>query len=85
MFYQILFSPQVKRWAIIRELPHELQNDFRLRILGNYRLVFSRFFDIRRNLGNVNKKPTRKTCFSREKKRLALRIYQAKFGLAAFL
>ena len=49
------------------------------------RLVFSRFFDIRGNLGNVKEKPTRKTCFSREKKRLAPRIYQAKFCLAAFL
>ena len=49
------------------------------------RLVFSRFFDIRGNLGNVKEKTTRKTCFSREKKRLAPRIYQAKFCLAAFL
>ena len=32
------------------------------------RLVFSRVFDIRRNLGNVKEKPTRKTCFSREMK-----------------
>ena len=31
------------------------------------RLVFSRFFDICGNLGNVKEKPTRKTCFSREK------------------
>ena len=41
MFSQILLSPQVKRWAIITykhriyELPHELSNDLRLRILGN--------------------------------------------------
>ena len=41
MFYQIFFSPQVKRCAIITyklgiyELPHELLNDLRLRILGN--------------------------------------------------
>ena len=41
MFYQILLSPQVKRWAIITyehgiyELPHELPNDLKLRILGN--------------------------------------------------
>ena len=41
MFYQIFFSPQIKRWAIITykhgvyELPHELPNDLRLRILGN--------------------------------------------------
>ena len=49
------------------------------------RLVFSRFIYIRGNLGNVKEKTTRKTCFSREKKRLAPRIYQAKFCLAAFL
>ena len=49
------------------------------------RLVFSRFFDIRGNFGNVKEKPTRRPCFSREKKRLALRIYQVKFCLAAFL
>ena len=54
-------------------------------INSRVRLVFSRFFDIHGNLGNVKEKPTRKTCFSREKKRLALRIYQAKFCLAAFL
>ena len=41
MFYQIFFSPQVKRWAIISykygiyELFHDLPNDLRLRILGN--------------------------------------------------
>ena len=40
MFYQIFLSPQVKRIVIIRnkhdihELPHELLNDLRLRILG---------------------------------------------------
>ena len=45
MFYQIFHSPQVKRWAIITykhgiyELPHELPNDLRLRILGNIRKV----------------------------------------------
>ena len=43
------------------------------------RLVFSRFFDIRGNLGNVKEKPTRKTFFSCEMKRQALRIYLAKF------
>ena len=36
-------------------------------ILGIYRLVFSRVFYIRGNLGNVKEKPTRKICFSREK------------------
>ena len=41
LFYQILLSPQVKRNAIISnaqgvyELPKELSNDLRLRILGN--------------------------------------------------
>ena len=41
MFYQIFLSLQVKRGAIITykhgiyELPHELPNDLRLRILGN--------------------------------------------------
>ena len=41
MFYQIFLSPQVKRWAIITykhvryELPHQLSNDLRVRILGN--------------------------------------------------
>ena len=41
MFYQIFFSPQVKLSAIITnkqgicELPHELPNYVRFRILGN--------------------------------------------------
>ena len=40
MFYQIFISPQVKQSAIISnkqgvyELPNELPNDWRLRILG---------------------------------------------------
>ena len=44
MFYQISLSTQVKRCAIITykygiyELPHELANDLRLRILGNYEI-----------------------------------------------
>ena len=44
MFYQISFSPQVKRCAIITykhgiyELLHELPNDVRLRILGNKKI-----------------------------------------------
>ena len=39
MFYQVFFSPQMKRWAIITckhrisECPHELTND--LRLIGN--------------------------------------------------
>ena len=49
------------------------------------RLVFSRFFDICGNLGNAKEKPTRKTCFLREMKRLALHIYLAKFCWAVFL
>ena len=36
----------------------------------NTRLVFNRFSDFRENLGNVKETPTRKTCFSREMKRL---------------
>ena len=46
MFWQIFLSQQVKRWAIITykhgiyELPHELPNDLRLRILGNIRKVY---------------------------------------------
>ena len=41
MFYQIFLSPQVKQCAIITnkygiyELPYELRNNLRLRILGN--------------------------------------------------
>ena len=41
VFHQIFLSPQVKRSAIISnkrgiyELPHELPNDLKLRILGN--------------------------------------------------
>ena len=41
MFQQIEPTPQVKRWKIINfkhgiyELPHDLQNDLRLRILEN--------------------------------------------------
>ena len=41
MFYQILFSPQLKQWAIITykhgiyELPHKLTDDLALTILGN--------------------------------------------------
>ena len=41
LLYQFFFQPQVKRGVIfsnkhgIRELPHELPNYFRLKILGN--------------------------------------------------
>ena len=41
MFYQIFLSPQVKQWAVITykhgiyELPHEMLDDLRLRILRN--------------------------------------------------
>ena len=44
MIYQIFLSPQLKRCAIITykheiyELPHELPNDLRLRILRNYEI-----------------------------------------------
>ena len=45
MFYQILISPQVKRWESniykhgIEELPQEFLNDFRLRNLGNQEIL----------------------------------------------
>ena len=45
MFYQIILSPQVKRWGIITykhgiyELPRELPNNLRLRILGNEEIL----------------------------------------------
>ena len=45
MFYQIFLSLQVKRCAIITykhgmyELPNELPNDLRLRILVNYEIL----------------------------------------------
>ena len=44
MFYQILFSPQVKRCAVISykhgmyELPHEMPNDIRLRTVENWEI-----------------------------------------------
>ena len=38
------------------------------------RLVLSQFLDLCGYLGNGKEKPTRKTCFSREKKRLTPRI-----------
>ena len=56
-----------------------------IHICKEIRLVFSRFFDIRGNLGNAKEKPTRKTGFFREIKRLALLIYLAKLCYAAFL
>ena len=43
--YQVFLSPQVKQWAIITceyviyELPYELANDLRLRILGNEEIL----------------------------------------------
>ena len=45
MFYQIFFSPQVKRWAIIiykhamNELLHQLLNDLRLRISEKWKFT----------------------------------------------
>ena len=44
MFYQIFFSPQVKQCMIISnkhgiyKLPHELPNELRHEILGNYEI-----------------------------------------------
>ena len=43
MFYQILLSPQMKRWAIITykhgiyELPHDLLGALRRRMLENWK------------------------------------------------
>ena len=43
-FLTFFLSPQEKRWAIITykhgiyELPHELPNDWRFRILGNWKI-----------------------------------------------
>ena len=48
------------------------------------RLVFSRFLDLRRNLGNAKEKTTTKTCSSCEKNRQAPSIYQVKFCVEAF-
>ena len=65
-----------KKYTIVREI----MTLFILLIrYQKIRLVFSRFLDLCGNLGNVIEKPTRKTCFSREKKRLTQRIYLAKF------
>ena len=81
-----------RMWLII--LPTQIKprksRVFIIRIFSNInlcwlRLVFSRFLDLNRNLGNVKEKPTRKTCFSCERKRLAPRVYQAKFYLPAIL
>ena len=48
MFHQIFVSPQVKQIVIISnkrgiyELPHELPNDLKLRILGNIKKITKR-------------------------------------------
>ena len=52
---------------------------------ANPGLVYSHFLELHGNLENVKGKPTKKTCFSSEKKRLTERIYETKFCLAAFL
>ena len=44
-----------------------------------FRCVFSRFLDLRGNLGVVKEKPARKTCFSHEKMYLPPRICQRDF------
>ena len=48
-------------------------------------LVFSRFLDLPGSLVISIEKPTKKTCFSREKERVAPRMYKAKFCQALFL
>ena len=74
---------QVRVDRVLRIFGTQVEFPFLMTMIQS-RLVFSRFFDIRGNLESVKEKPTRKTCFSREQKRLAPRIYQAKFCLAAF-
>ena len=64
-------------WFVIKEFGWQ-------RILGKCRQVFSQFLDLRWSLGNVKEKTARKSCFSREKKRLAPRIYLAKICQATF-
>ena len=44
-----------------------------------FRCVFSRFLDLRGNLGVVKEKPAGKTCFSHEKMYLPPRICQRDF------
>ena len=48
------------------------------------RQVFSRIFYLRRNLENVKEKPTRKTCYPLEKKRLTPPIYPSNFARRHF-
>ena len=45
------------------------------KLIKQTRLVFSQLFDLHENLGNLKEKPTRKTYFSREKRRLTPRCY----------
>ena len=73
---QYSYITNINNWAVA-------QYDIDAHV-GTYRLIFSRFLELRGNLGIVKEKPTRKTCFSREKKRLAPRIYHAIFCLASF-
>ena len=52
MFYQIIFSPQVKRCAIITykddiyDFPQELPNNITFTILGNYETLAKRLNSI---------------------------------------
>lgn len=52
--------------------------------ISDVRLVFSRIFKFRGNLGNVEEND-QKTCFFREMMRLGLDIYLAKFCYPPFL
>ena len=95
--FQIHFIHKEKSWASkVKSCPDHLTikiyqsfilelSILVLELYSHCRLVFSRFLDLLRNPGIIKKKPTRKTCFSREKICLAPRIHQAKFCLAAFL
>ena len=56
-----------------------LYNERLLHHIQHARPVFSRFLDLRGNLGKIKEKLIRKICFSHEKKHLTPRIDQAKF------
>ena len=80
--FPVYMSPHHDRITLIYGISRGCYENEKIKYIT--RLVFSRFFDIRENLGHIKEKPTRKTCFSREMKRLDLRIYLAKFYWAAF-
>ena len=70
---------KASRPAIVEAALEKKKRSDKLHFTRKLRLVFSRFFYICRNLEYIKKKPTKKICFSRELKRLVLRIYLVKF------